>query len=93
MVIRGKEFLGNDDLIFTFMGERFYLSNIHFAVKVYALGFLSENDRHMEMHCRNTGDTDTGCLDGQDLVDIFIGKTALELRAHLVKKFDIHLMV
>ena len=46
----------------------------------------------MEMHCCNTGDTDTGCLDGQDLVDIFIGKNGAELRAHLVKKFDIHLM-
>ena len=67
------------------MGEGFNFRHIHFAVEVDALGFLCKYDRHMEVHCRDTGDTDTGCLDRQDLVDIFIGKTALEFRTHLVK--------
>ena len=63
------------------MGEGFYFSNIHFAVKVYALGFSRNEPDDMEVHCRDTGNTDAGCLDGQDLVDIFICKTALELCA------------
>ena len=41
----------------------------------------------------DTGDTDSGSLDRQDLIDRLVGKTLFIFRTHLIKQFDIHLMV
>ena len=45
------------------------------------------------MSCDDTGDTDTGCLDRQDLIDLFLCKPALEFLADLIEQADIHLMI
>ena len=41
----------------------------------------------------NAGNTDTGRLDGKDLIDRFPCKAAPELRAYLIQKLNVHLMV
>lgn len=41
----------------------------------------------------NAGNADPGCLDGQDLVHLYVCKAALELLSHLLQETDIHLMV
>ena len=47
----------------------------------------------MEILCRNTGNTDTGSLDGKDLGDWTVVKTFLEFFADLVDQVNIHLMI
>ena len=93
VVVRAQELFGHDDLIFAFMRKGLDFRNINIAVDIDALRFLRENDRYAEMTCDDAGDADAGGLDGYDLVDILTGKAALELRTHLIKQFNVHLMI
>ena len=93
MVVRTEELLRNDNLILTLMRKGFDLGNINLAVDVDALGLLCKHDRNTEMTCHNAGNANTGCLNGNDLVDRLVRETALELLAHLIKQVNIHLMV
>ena len=58
-----------DHIVNFLVGERLYLGGVHRAVKVHTLCFLGKYNRYMEILCRNTGNTDTGSLDGKDLGD------------------------
>ena len=75
------------------MGKGFHLCSVNFSCNIFGLGLLCKHYRHMERFCRNTGDSDSGSLDCEDLVYIFICKTAFELFSDLLKQFDIHLMI
>lgn len=69
MVVRAEELLGNDNLILTLMRKGFDLGNINLAVDVDALGLFRKHDWNTEMTCHNAGNANTGCLNGNDLVD------------------------
>ncbi len=75
------------------MCERFDLCLIDVAVDVDALGFFRKYDRYVKMSCNNTGDTDTGSLDGHDLIDICVGKAFLEFSTHFIKEGNVHLVI
>ena len=45
------------------------------------------------MSCDDTGNTDAGCLNCQNLIDLLICKPALELLANLIEQADIHLVI
>ena len=75
------------------MGEGLHLGNIHVSLNIDAFGLLGKDDRYIKMSGSHAGDTDTGSLDGQDLVDRLVCKAAFPLGAHLVKETDIHLVV
>ena len=93
MVVRTEKLLRNDNLILTLMRKGFNLGNINLAVDIDALGLFRKHDRNAEMTCHNAGNANTGCLNGNDLVDRLVRETALELLAHLIKQVNIHLMV
>ena len=71
-IFRSEKFLGKDHIVNFLVGERLYLGGVHLAVKVHTLCFLGKYNRYMEILCRNTGNTDTGSLDGKDLSLIHI---------------------
>ena len=75
------------------MGKGFHLCHIHFSVQIDALGLFGKYHRHIEISGGNAGNADPGCLDGQDLVHLYVCKAALELLSHLLQETDIHLMV
>ena len=75
------------------MSKRFYLSCVHLAVKIYTLCLLCKYNRYVEILCRNAGNTDTGSLDGKDLVDWTVVKTFLEFFTDLIDQVNIHLMI
>ena len=93
VVVWPQKFFGDDDLIFTFVGEGFHLGHIHFPFDVDAFGFFGEDHRRMEMLGCHTGDADTGRFDGEDFVDGFAGEPFLEFGADLIEKFNVHLVV
>ena len=70
-----------------------YLAGINITCNIFGLGFLCKYNRHMELLCHDTGNTDPGCLDRKDLVDLTVGKSALEFLSDLTKQFNIHLMI
>ena len=75
------------------MGIGFYLAGINIACNVLGLGFLCKYNRHMELLCNHTGNADSGCLDGEDLIYLSIRKSALKFLSNFAKKLDIHLMI
>ena len=81
VIFRSEKFLGKDHIVNFLVGERLYLGGVHLAVKVHTLCFLGKYNRYMEILCRNTGNTDTGSLDGKDLGDWTVVKTFLEFFA------------
>ena len=69
MVVRTEKLLRNDNLILALMRKGFNLGNINLAVDVDALGLFRKHDRNAEMTCHNAGNANTGCLNGNDIVD------------------------
>ena len=75
------------------MGKGLHLSGVNLSGNVFCLCLLCEDYRHMKRFCRDTGDSDSGSLDREDLVYILICETAFELFSNLLKQFNIHLMI
>ena len=93
MVIRADKLLCDDDIVRSLVREGLNLCRVHLTVQVHALGLLGEHDRHMEMLRRDTGDSDSRCLDCQDLGDRCVRIKTLELLSHLVEQLHIHLVI
>ena len=75
------------------MGEGLYLSGINISGDILRLGFLGKYDRNIKILSYNTGDTDTGGLNGQDFVNFFIRKSSLKLFSDLHEQLNIHLVI
>ena len=63
------------------------------TIVVDALRLLREDNRYIKMSCDDTGNADAGCLNCQNLIDLLICKSALELLANLIEQADIHLVI
>ena len=66
---------------------------VNIAVYIDALRLFCEYYRTAEILGGNTGDTDTRRLNGEYLVDCFIGKQSAEFFSYLVVQRNIHLMI
>ena len=88
-----EELLGHDNLFLVLMGEGLHLGNKHVAINVDGLGLLGEHHGNAEFLSHKCGNTDTGGLDGQDLGDGLMTKTALEFPTDFLHQGDIHLVI
>ena len=93
VIFAAQELGGDDYIIGSLMGKGLYLCHIHRTVQIDTLCLLGKYDRHVEVLGNDSGNTDPGCFDRQNLVDRAVGKQAPELLAHLIEKCHVHLMV
>ena len=75
------------------MGKGLYFRSIDFTSNVLGLCLLSEYNRNIKILGYNTCNSDSGSLDGKDLVYFHIRKSALEFLSDLTKQFNIHLVI
>ena len=92
-VALSKEFLGYDNVIYSAVGKGLYFRSIDFTSNVLGLCLLSEYNRNIKILGYNTCNSDSGSLDGKDLVYFHIRKSALEFLSDLTKQFNIHLVI
>ena len=88
-----KEFACNDNFIFPFMGKRFHRSRQHGAVQIDGLGFFCKYNRTFKILCYNGSNSDSGCFDGKNLINLHAFKSAFEFFSHLIKQLNIHLVI
>src|SRR5699024_6510622 len=81
MVFSCEKFLCKNDVVDFFVGERLDFCAVHLPVQVDALRFLGEYNRHIEILCCNTGNSDTRRLNGENLSDGAVRKAAFEFLA------------
>ena len=70
-----------------------HLCGIDISCDIFGLRLFCKDNRNVENFGNNTGNTDTGCLDRQDLCDLFPFKSAFELFSDLTEQGYIHLMI
>ena len=86
--------LGHDDGEFFLFGEGVDGGGVLVAIEIDGLRLLGEHHRCVaEMTRGNTGDTNAGSFNGQDLIDGLTGKMLRPSGAHAVEQFDIALVV
>ena len=86
--------LGHDDGEFLLFGEGVDGGGVLVAIEIDGLRLLGEHHRCVaEMTRGNTGDTNAGSFNGQDLIDGLTGKMLRPSGAHAVEQFDIALVV
>ena len=75
------------------MGEGLDLGGVDVVRDIDAHRLLGKDDRHAELQRYDTRDTDTRCLDGQDLGDLLARIQPLEFLGELGDEADVDLMV
>ena len=93
MVVRRQEFLGNNNIVNSLVGEGLHLGGIQITVNIDTLGFLGKDYGNVEALRHDTGNADTGSLNGKNFIDGLIRKQPFELLSHFVKQLHIHLVV
>ena len=88
-----QKFFGNNDIINSSMGERFYFCGINISGDIFGLCFLCKHNRNIKNFSYNTGNSDSRCLDGQDFRDLLSRKTTLKLFSDFPEQIDVHLMI
>ena len=75
------------------MRERVGLCHVFVVGAVDGLTFLGKNNRNIVEVCDERRDSDAACFNSENLVELNIGKTTLELFADFVHQANINLMV
>ena len=92
-VALGYVFLGNYNVIGVPVSVRHYLRRIEIVTYITALGFLSKNNRHLEVLCRYTCNADTRCLYCHYLGHALFTEEPVPLLAEFVHKTNVDLVV
>ena len=93
LIVRAQKFLGNDDLVFRFVGKRFHFRHEQIGVEIDTLGFFREHDGHAEKPRRRASDRNTRSFYGEDFVDSFALETTEKFLAHLIEQFHIKAVI
>ena len=83
----------NENVVELFVRERVGFCHVFVVGAVDSLAFLCENDRNIVEIGDKCRDGDAASFDGENLVELNIGKTTLELFADFVHQANINLMV
>lgn len=67
------------------MGKRFYLGGVNLSCDIFGLVFLCKYHRHIKILGYDTCNSNTGCLDGEDLIYLSIRKSALKFLSNFAK--------
>ena len=82
-----KIFFGNLYIKGGSSGKRSYLGDVQFSVQIFGFALLCKNNRRIvKMLCYRYCNTNSGCLDGQNLVDALPIKTSAELFSDFVQQ-------
>lgn len=99
-IVYDEDFIGrlevrarNENVVELFVREGICLGNVLVIGAVDGLALLGEYHGHVVQVGDKCRDGDTACLDGENLVELHVGKTTLEFFADFLHQADVNLVV